>query len=129
MATPYFTKAYFDALATTLNADAEFQAKTANLKANLLMVARDKGEKGAAFLLAVDHGKAAITEATPETSAEFAFIGDYATWVRNHQGEAPLEKLVMTGKMKFKGSIPKIMQMRNQLGVIDTTARRVPAAY
>jgi hypothetical protein len=39
-----------------------------------------------------------------------------------------MEKLVMTGKLKFKGSIPKIMGMRAQLGVIDKIAQSVPAS-
>lgn len=119
----FWTREYFDEVVKTLNNDPEFKTKTANLTATVNMVCKDKG----AFLLKIDKGTATGDDATPDTKADFTFIGDYATWVSNHKGEAPLEKLVMTGKLKFKGSIPKIMSLRSQLVVIDKLAQSVPA--
>ena len=119
-----FTRPYFEELVKTLNNDAEFKAKTGSLTATILMV---DTTKDAAYLLAIDKGTASVSDARPDTKADFAFLGDHDTWVRNHNGEAPMEKLVMTGKLKFKGSIPRIMSLRSQLGVIDNIAQRVPA--
>lgn len=120
----FFTPDYFRELEKTLNSDAEFKQKTASLKLDVLMVAKDKGLSG---LMKLQNGQVAIEPSTPEAKADFKFIGDYATWVANHKGEAPLDKLVMTGKLKFVGSIPKIMGLRSQLLIIDRLAQSVPA--
>lgn len=120
----FFTRPYFDEVAKVLNNDAEFKSKTTNLDAKILMVAKDKGH---AFLLTIQKGTAQVEDAASDAKADFTFVGDYDTWVSNHKGEAPLDKLVMTGKLKFKGSIPKIMSLRSQLVVIDKLAQSVDA--
>lgn len=120
----FFTPAYFEELARVLNADPEFKAKAATLKVTILMSAKDKGLTA---LVRIAEGKATAEPATPETPADFKFIGAYEVWAANHRGEAPLDKLVMTGKLKFVGSIPKIMSLRNQLLVIDRVAQGVQA--
>lgn len=122
----FFSAEYFQDLQRTLNADADFKAKTASVHSTILMVDRDTKRS---FLLKVERGAATITEGGEETKADFTFIGDTATWIANHKGEAAMEKLVLTGKLKFKGSIPKIMGMKSQLNVIDRLAQTVPAEF
>ena len=124
MAAPFFTQGYFEELVKTLNSDAEFKQKTASMNLSIVMSAKDKGLTG---LLRIKDGQASVQMATPEEKADFKFIGDYAVWASNHRGEAALDKLVMTGTLKFVGSIPKIMGMRSQLLVIDKLAQGVPA--
>lgn len=119
-----FTPPFFDELVKTLNGDAEFKNKAGNVVATVLMVNRDTKKS---FLLNLDKGHVTWTEGTEETKADFTFIGDTATWVANHKGEIAMEKAVMTGKLKFKGSLPKIMGLRSQLAIIDQIAQRVPA--
>lgn len=120
----FFGPQYFQDLERTLNGDAEFKAKTANVNATILMVNRDTKKS---FLLKVERGTATITEGNEETKADFTFIGDTLTWWANHRGDVSMEKLVLTGKLKFKGSIPKIMGMKAQLNVIDKLAQSVQA--
>lgn len=120
----FFTPSYFEELATTLNGDPEFRQKTASMSLSIVMSAKDKGLTA---LLRIQNGQATVQPATPEEKADFKFLGDYATWAANHRGEAALDKLVMTGKLKFIGSIPKIMGLRGQLLVIDRIAQTVPA--
>jgi putative sterol carrier protein len=122
----YFTRPYFEELANLLNNDKEFQAKASNLSVTLLNVAKDKN---VSFLLKVDKGKVSVQDGTPETAADFTFIGDYATWITNHKDGATLEKLIMTGKIKFKGSIPRIMSLKGQLGAVDQKARTIAVEY
>lgn len=119
-----FTAPFFDELVKTLNNDAEFKSKAGNVAATVLMVNRDTKKS---FLLNLNKGNVTWTEGNEETKADFTFIGDTATWVANHKGEIAMEKAVMTGKLKFKGSLPKIMGLRSQLAVIDAIAQRVPA--
>jgi putative sterol carrier protein len=118
-----FTPAFFDELVKRLNNDPDFKQKAGGVAATVLMVNLDTKES---FLLNLNKGSAAWTPGNPESKADFTFLGDAATWLSNHKGEAPMEKLVMTGKLKFKGSIPKIMGLRSQLGVIDRIAQSVP---
>lgn len=120
----FFTPAYGQELEKALNSDAEFKQKTASLNLKILMSVKDKDMHA---LLTIQNGAATVQEVKGDAPADFKFIGEYATWAANHRGEAPLDKLVMTGKLKFVGSIPKIMGLRNQLLVIDRIAQGVPA--
>jgi putative sterol carrier protein len=118
-----FTDAFFDELVKRLNSDADFKQKAGSVAATVLMVNLDTKRS---FLLKLDKGSAAWAPGSPESKADFTFLGTTDVWASNHKGEAPMEKLVMTGKLKFKGSIPKIMGLRSQLSVIDRIAQGVP---
>lgn len=122
----YASAEYFETLAASLNEDAVFQEKTSNVKADLLFVTKERAD---GFLLKVDHGKASVQNVPAESKAEFTFIADYPVWVSNHRDGHALEKLIMTGKVKFKGSIPRIMTLKNQLTLIDQKAKTIPAEY
>lgn len=119
-----FTDAFFEELTKRLNNDTDFKTKTANVTATVLMVNLDTK---LSYVLTVTKGAAAWQKGNEQSKADFTFLGDTATWDSNHRGEAPMEKLVMTGKLKFKGSIPKIMSLRAQLGVIDKVAQSIGA--
>lgn len=118
--------AYFQALAEALNADPQFQAKAGNLKTSLLFVKKDRDD-GA--LMTIDGGKVAAENVPAESKADFTFVAPYDVWVTNHRDSVPLEKLIMTGKVKLKGSIPKIMMMKSTLTLIDQKAKTIPAEY
>ena len=117
-----FTDEFFEELTKRLNDDADFKQKTGNVVATVLMVNTDTK---VSYLLNVNKGTAAWQKGSEQAKADFTFLGDAKTWESNHRGEAPMEKLVMTGKLKFKGSIPKIMSLRSQLGVIDKVAQGI----
>ena len=123
MAPNLFSSAFFEELVKTLNNDADFKSKTANVNATVLMVNKDLHTS---HLLTIAKGSATYAPGTEETKADFTFIGDSATWIANHKGEIAMEKATMTGKLKFKGSLPKIMSLRSQLTVIDKIAQSVP---
>lgn len=122
----YATLEFFQQLADALNQDATFQAKTSSLKAELLFSTKERAD---ACLLKVDGGKVTVASVPADTKAEFVFLADYPTWVTNHRDGATLEKLIMTGKVKLKGSIPRIMTLKSQLGLIDAKAKTIPAEY
>ncbi|HET6404128.1 MAG TPA: SCP2 sterol-binding domain-containing protein [Candidatus Thermoplasmatota archaeon] len=127
MAPNLFSSEFFEELVKTLNNDPEFKSKTANVNTTVLMVNRDTKTS---HLITISKGTAVYNgPGTEETKADFTFIGDSATWIANHKGEIPMEKAVMTGKLKFKGSLPKIMSLRSQLTIIDNIAQKVPAEW
>ena len=117
---------YFQTLAQALNEDATFQAKAGSLKTSLLFVKKDRPD---AALLKFEGGKCTAENVPEDAPAEFTFLASYDTWISNHRDSIPLEKLIMTGKVKFKGSLPKIMMMKNTLTLIDQKAKTIPAEY
>ena len=127
MAPNLFAAGFFEELVKTLNNDPEFKSKTANVNATVLMVNKDTKTS---HLMTISKGSATYNgPGTEETKADFIFIGDSATWISNHKGEITMEKAIMTGKLKFKGSLPKIMGLRSQLTIIDQIAQKVPAEF
>lgn len=122
----YFSEQYWDTLADKLNADESFQDEASDVEASLLYVAKDKGK---ACKMTIDHGKVAVEHVDPEAEADFRFIGPYETWVKSHRDGQGLQKLVMTGKLKFKGSIPQVMSLQRQLGGMTTLAREIDSEY
>jgi len=127
MAPNLFSSAFFEELVKTLNNDPEFKSKTGSVNATILMVNKDTHTS---HLLTISKGAATYNgPGTEDTKADFIFIGDSPTWIANHKGEITMEKAIMTGKLKFKGSLPKIMGLRSQLTVIDAIAQKVPAEF
>lgn len=122
----YASPEYFETLAQKLNEDADFRQRAASLKAELLFV--ENGRPDAA-LLKIENGKATSQIVAPDTKAEFIFMADRPVWISNHKDGIPLEKLIMTGKIKFKGSIPRIMTIKSQLNAVDQKAKSIPATY
>lgn len=115
------TKEFYDEMVSRLNANEDFQAKTQDLDISILNVVEDRDR---AFLLTVKGGQVSVAEAPGDAEATFKFIADYDTWVTNHEGQS-LNKLVMTGKIRFKGSMPKIMRLQGKLKAIDETGQAI----
>lgn len=125
MAPNLFSSDFFEELVKTLNNDPDFKSKTSSVNATVLMV---NSERKTSHLLTLSKGTATYNgPGTEDTKADFIFLGDSAIWIANHKGEITMEKAIMTGKLKFKGSLPKLMGLRSQLTVIDQIAQRVPA--
>lgn len=122
----YFSEQYWDTLADTLNQDEAFQEKASDVDASLLYVAKDEDK---ACKMVIDGGKVSVEQAAPDTEADFRFIGPYETWVKSHRDGESLQKLVMTGKLKFKGSIPQVMSLQRQLGDMTARAREIDVEY
>lgn len=122
----YFSEQYWDTLADTLNKDEAFQEKASDVDASLLYVAK---EKDAACKMTIDGGKVTVEQVDQDAEADFRFIGPYETWVKSHRDGQGLQKLVMTGKLKFKGSIPQVMSLQRQLGDMTARAREIDVEY
>lgn len=122
----YFTEAYWDELASRLNEDEDFQQEASDLETSLKFVAEDKGR---AFVMNVDNGKVNAEAVDEDAEAEFSFTGPYEAWVANHRDGTGLQRLIMTGKLSFDGSMPRIMSLQNQLGFVTDEAREIDADY
>lgn len=122
----YFSEAYWNELASILNNDEDFRENASDLDTSMIFVADDKD---LAYKLTFEGGKVEATESSQDEEADFKFIGPYEQWVRNHKGEADFQRLMMTGKIKFEGSMSQIMSLRKQLGSAMGKAAEIDAEY
>lgn len=122
----YFTRAFFEEIAKRLNADPEWKAKTGNLTAKLVLTCSDRA---ASFMLEIQNGTIAALEVATDSPADFKFEGPYDSWVMLGKGEKDFQTLVLTGKIRFRGSMPRIMGMLGQLNRITTMAQQIPKEF
>ncbi|HYM40347.1 MAG TPA: SCP2 sterol-binding domain-containing protein [Thermoplasmata archaeon] len=122
----YFSKEFFDALASALNTDAEWMKKASNSTFKTVITITDRSKS---FFLDVVGGKVAVSESAPDMPADFKFEGPYESWVILGKGEKDFQSLVMTGKVKFRGSMPKVMGMMGQWNRLIKVAQELPKEF
>jgi putative sterol carrier protein len=124
--TQYFSKAFFDEVANRLHADPEWEKKAMAVNAKIVLTCFDRQ---ASFLLDIQAGKIAVSEVPPDVPADFKFEGNYDAWTQLGKGEKDFQTLVMAGKIRFRGSMPKIMALMGQLNRITLVAQQVPKDF
>ena len=124
--TKYFTKGFFDEVANRLNADAEWLKKAAAISTKIVLTAIDRN---ASFLIDIRNGNVSSTESTADVPADFKFEGTYEAWTQLGKGEKDFQSLVLGGKIRFRGSMPKIMALMGSLDRITLVARQVPKEF
>ena len=122
----YFTKAFFQEVASRLNADPEWSRKAAAITAKVVLTCVDRK---ASFLIDVVNGTVSCTEVAADVAADFKFEGTYDAWIQLGKGEKDFQSLVMGGKIRFRGSMPKIMALMGVLSRITSVARDVPKDF
>src|SRR3989454_3662877 len=104
----YFTKAFFDELASRLNADPDWGKKAAAIAAKIVLTCTDRN---ASFLVDIQGGRVAVHDVAPDVPADFKFEGTYEAWTQLGKGEKDFQGLVLGGKIRFRGSMPKVMAL------------------
>ncbi len=122
----YFSKEFFDELAIALNADAEWMKKASSLTFKSIITIADRSKS---YLLDVAAGKVAVTDTAPDAPADFKFEGPYDAWVILGKGEKDFQSLVLAGKVKFRGSLPKVMGMMSQWNRLIKVAQGLPKEF
>ncbi len=122
----YFSREFFDEIAKRLNADEEWSRKGATISAKLVLTCTDRN---ASFLLDIQGGKVTAAQVAPDVPADFKFEGPYEAWVQLGKGEKDLQSLVMTRKIAFRGSMPKIMGLMGQLNRVTQVAQQIPKEF
>ncbi len=122
----YFSKAFFDEVASRLNSDPEWTKKASAVTAKIVLTSLDRGTS---FLVAVEAGRVVVSQVTPDVPADFKFEGNYDAWVQLAKGERDFQGLVLGGKIRFRGSMPKIMALMGQLNRITFVAQQVPKEF
>jgi len=124
--TRYFTKEFFEEVVNRLNADPEWSKKAAAITAKVVLTCVDRN---AYFLLDVANGKVSSSEVAADVPADFKFEGTYEAWTQLGKGEKDFQSLVMGGKIRFRGSMPKIMALMGVLTRITVVARDIPKDF
>ena len=119
----YLSDEYFSQLLTALTQDAKWAESTKGLKTSVALNVTDIGQN---YLLGVDSGTTTLQKAAPGTAADFTFEGTYEAWCRIGRGEIDLQSAVLKGQMKFKGSLVKILALRDKLNRVADVMREVP---
>ena len=122
----YFTKAFFDELASRLNADPDWGKKAAAITAKIVLTCTDRN---ASFLVDIQGGRVAVHDVAPDVPADFKFEGTYEAWTQLGKGEKDFQGLVLGGKIRFRGSMPKVMALMGPLSRITQLAQQVPKEF
>ena len=122
----YLSDEYFSQLLTALTQDAKWAESTKGLKTSVALNVTDIGQN---YLLGVDSGTTTLQKAAPGTAADFTFEGTYEAWCRIGRGEIDLQSAVLKGQMKFKGSLVKILALRDKLNRVADVMREVPKEF
>jgi len=120
----YFSEEYFQELARRLNEDADWRKKAA---ATTLRVTLTVTDRASSYMLEIANGIVTAKKAAPEDPADFKFEAPYEVWGRIALGQTDFNTAVLTGKMKFKGSLPKVMAIQPQMTRLTQVARDIGA--
>ncbi len=122
----YFSREFFDALVAALNADPEWLKKTTNQSFKSIITITDRSKS---FFLDVVGGKVSVNETAPDAPADFKFEGPYDSWIILGKGEKDFQSLVMAGKVKFRGSMPKVMGLMGAWNRLIKVAQGLPKDF
>lgn len=122
----FYTREFFEEIARRLNQDSAWSAAMKGHDMRLVCSASDKKRS---FLIFVKGGVVAISDATPETPADYRFDGRYPAWVQLCKGEAEMDGLIRQGKIRLAGSMTDVMGLMGPLNRIVMTARSFPKEF
>ena len=98
----------------------------AKVTAKLMMTVSDRNE---GHLLDVRAGNVSVRPAAPDEPADFKFEGPYEVWARLGKDRKDLNTLVLQGKIKFRGSLAKLLPLQGVLVRVEAVARAIPAEF
>jgi len=122
----FFSDAYFTELAARLEKDPDWMRGASKVTTKLMMTVTDRNE---AHLLDVRAGNISVRSAKPDELADFKFEGTYDTWSRMGKERKDLNTLVLQGKIKFRGSLAKLLPLQGVLVRVEAVARAIPAEF
>ncbi len=122
----YLSDEYFSQVLAALTQDAKWAESTKTLKTTVAMNVTDTGQN---YILGVDNGTTTLQKVAPGTASEFTFEGTYESWCKIGRGEIDLQSAVLKGQMKFKGSLVKILSLRERLNRVADVMKEVPKEF
>ena len=108
----FFTNEFFHSLVDQLSRDASLTKLTKGMKTTLLLGCT--GEDSA-FLITVLDEHLDVSEVSADEKAEFRFTAPYERWERIARGEAKMQGDVLSGRIRFRGSMTKMLLYVNRV--------------
>jgi putative sterol carrier protein len=122
----FFSDVYFEELVARLQKDPDWAKGAAKVTAKLMMTVTDRNE---AHLLDVQAGNVSVRPAKPDEPADFKFEAPYEVWSRIGKERKDLNSLVLQGKIKFRGSLAKLLPLQGVLVRVEAVARAIPSEF
>ncbi len=122
----FYTRAFFEELATRLNADEGWARRAGGVTAKIICTATDLERS---FMLDVRKGRVAARAATREMPAAYKFEGGYDAWAALCKGEAELPHLIEAGRIRFAGSVSDLPVLVGLLNRMVMAARKFPKRF
>ncbi|HUI23710.1 MAG TPA: SCP2 sterol-binding domain-containing protein [Nitrososphaerales archaeon] len=122
----FLSDEFFSQVLTALTQDTKWAESTKNLKTSVALNVTDIGQN---YILGVDNGTTTLQKAAPGAPADFTFEGTYENWCKIGRGEIDLQSAVLKGQMKFKGSLVKILALRDKLNRVADVMKEVPKDF
>ena len=108
----FFTIEFFEALVDQLSNDVSLARLTNGMKTTLLLGCTGKES---AFLIDVLDERLYLREVSADEKAEFRFTAPYERWERIARGEAKMQGDVLSGRIRFRGSMTKMLLYVNRV--------------
>jgi len=122
----FLSDEYFAEVQAALAKDQKWLDGTKSLKTTMAFNVTDIGQN---YVLAVENGTTTLQKAAPGGSAEFSFDGTYDAWTKVVKGEVDIQSAVLKGLLKFKGSITKVLMLRDRFIRVAEVMRDIPKEF
>ncbi len=102
----FWSGEFFSTVAASLNADPKVAESIRGIATTIMA---DCSDRSSAFRIGVDNGRIDVSESSQGETAEFVFSAPYDEWVRIIRDTLDIRGEVLKGRVKFKGSMPKML--------------------
>jgi putative sterol carrier protein len=108
----FFSPEFFKNMIDQLNADESLAKLTKGMNTSLLLSCN---ELSLFYLINITEGRLSVKQSSSDQVAEFAFSAPYTEWEKIARGQAKIPSEVVSGRIKFKGSMPKMLLYLNKV--------------
>ena len=104
--TLFWSEEFFKKTDELLNDDKDLCRVFSGMNTTIIAECTDREES---FHILVEDGKISSAKAGVDDKGEFRFSAPYDLWVKVAKGEEKVQSQVVRGKIKFRGSMPKML--------------------
>lgn len=124
----FMTKEWVEEVQTALGASDAVSGATKSVKAIVQQVITDSPDGEIHYFIKIDTGQVEVGLGEAD-DATFVLTSDYETAGKINRGETTGQGAMMTGKLKFKGDMMKVMSLQGPVQAIDVVVKGVPTEY
>lgn len=119
----FWTTHFFTQLQERLDAEESLSKLTRGMNLSLLLDCA-----GDEFLISVEEGRLSVKQASGSEKAEFGLSAPYEVWERISKGQAKVQGEIVSGRVRFRGSMPRMLLYLNKLVDLESSILRIMKA-